>query len=213
MGELNKKIKSYLLIAALIMLLFSVAAGTYAWFTSNRTVDTSRATAKSGTANVELQISSYGGDDFVSSDRAQIVQVNTADGEYLLPVTTADCKTFSQAVAFENGYAVSFKKLENEENIYHGRIYIRALAAGDFAGKKMYLYLDESEKPINEQLGGLWNKAARLGLSFDGGSAIILRGEENTTSAGNTKIDGNILDHGKVVTWRKGSFVRADTQA
>ena len=106
---MNKKIKSYLLIAALIMLLFSVAAGTYAWFTSNRTVDTSRATAKSGTANVELQISSYGGDDFVSSDRAQIVQVNTADREYLLPVTTVDCKTFSQAVAFENGYAVSFK--------------------------------------------------------------------------------------------------------
>ena len=210
MGKLNKKIKPYLLIVALIMLLFSLAAGTYAWFTSNRKVDTSRATAKSGTANVELQISSYGGDDFVSSDRAQIVQVNTADGEYLLPVTTADCKTFSQAVAFENGYAVSFKKLENEENIYHGRIYIRALAAGDFAGKKMYLYLDESEKPINEQLGGIWNKAARLGLSFDGGSAIILRGEENTTFTGNTKIDGNILDHGKVVAYRKGSFVRAD---
>lgn len=207
---MNKKIKSYLLIVALVMLLFSLAAGTYAWFTSNRTVDTSRATAKSGTANVELQISSYGGDNFVSSDRAQIVQVNNADREYLLPVTTADCKTFSQAVAFENGYAVSFKKLENEENIYHGRIYIRALAAGDFAGKKMYLYLDESEKPINEQLGGLWNKAARLGLSFDGGSAIILRGEENTTSAGNTKIDGNILTHGKVVTYRNGSFARAD---
>ena len=99
MGELNKKIKSYLLIAALIMLLFSVAAGTYAWFTSNRTVDTSRATAKSGTANVELQISPYGGDDFASSDRAQIVQVNNADGEYLLPVTNAERKTLSQAEA------------------------------------------------------------------------------------------------------------------
>lgn len=210
MPKLNKKVKSYLLIVALIMLLFSAAAGTYAWFTSNRAVDTSRATAKSGTANVELQISSYGGDNFTSSDEAQIVQINNADREYLLPVTTADCKTFSEAVSFEDGYAVSFKKLENEENIYHGRIYIRAVGTGDFADKKMSLYLDESEKPINEQLGGLWGKATRLGLSFDGGSAVILRGEENSSSAGNTKIDGNILTGGKVVACRNGSFVRAD---
>ncbi len=196
-----------LVVVAAALLVGGVA--TYAWFTSNQTVNTSVAQAHTGEEALELQLSSTGGADFRGAAEAAITQVNRTDAEYLMPVSTADLRVFVQASAYNNlGYPSAFAPVQNEANYYHGRIWLRAIGNGVPAGSRMALYLDQrgtSGGILAQKSDGdsLLLNAARLGLVLEGGDSVIFRLSEDRNPAGarmmNTYLGGELQAEGIVI--------------
>ena len=62
--QLRRRIFTIAVIAAVAAALLVGGVATYAWFTSNQQVGTSRAAARTGEETVELLLSSAGGADF-----------------------------------------------------------------------------------------------------------------------------------------------------
>jgi hypothetical protein len=152
---------------------------------------------------VELQISSSGSGSFSGSDEATPVQVNRTLTTDLIPVSTSDLKSFVYCPSTVEDVASSFQLVEDESYYYHGRIYLRAAATGDHSGSKMNLYLDQESTSggilAQASQGSLLN-AARLGLTFDGGDAVIFRLSDSSNASAdqvrNTMVDGKLLgDH------------------
>lgn len=200
------------LVAVCALALLSLTAVTAAWFTNNAKVNTSRAVSRTAVQSVELQVSSKGGDDFSGGREADIVQVNSAEMTRLMPVSTADLATFVQPPATVDGYAVSFQRVEDERDYYHGRVYLRATADAAESGRKLAVYLDEGTGSggalaVGGAAGSQLLHAARLGLVFDGKqeSAVIFRLSEDKNAEGdrtlNTKLDGAVLEEGSVLAW------------
>lgn len=200
------------LAAVCALALLSLTAVTAAWFTNNAKVNTSRAVSRTAVQSVELQVSSKGGDDFSGGREADIVQVNSAEMTRLMPVSTADLATFVQPPATVDGYAVSFQRVEDERDYYHGRVYLRATADAAESGRKLAVYLDEGAGSggalaVGGAAGSQLLHAARLGLVFDGKqeSAVIFRLSEDKNAEVdrtlNTKLDGAVLEEGSVLTW------------
>ena len=183
---------------------------TYAWFTSNQQVNTSRAAARTGEETVELLLSSTGGADFRGASEAAITQLNSSDSGRLMPVSTADLRTFFAASAYNaEGYPTAFAPVQGETNYYHGRIWLRASGDGVPAGSRMAVYLDERaesggilvRKSDDESL--LLN-AARLGLALESGDSVIfyLSGDQNPDGArmNNTFLGGELQREGIVLS-------------
>lgn len=193
--------------------LFAVLAFTFAtlaWFTANRAVQTNTATARTGDETLELQISSSGGSSFKSVETAQITQINQTNSEILLPVSTADLNSFVYAPFTKDGKASAFKKVDDEANYYHGRVYLRAEGEGWPEGSRMNLYLDQSDGLLGEAADGYLLNASRLGLIFNGDTSnpIILRlsESENPENAQiyNTEVNGKILGKKQVLGYNDG---------
>ena len=200
--------------------LFAVLAFTFAtlaWFTANRAVQTNTATARTGDETLELQISSSGGSGFKSVETAQITQINQTNSEILLPVSTADLNSFVYAPFTKDGKASAFKKVDDEANYYHGRVYLRAEGEGWPEGSRMNLYLDQSDGLLGDAADGYLLNASKLGLIFDGDTSnpIILRlsESENPENAQiyNTEVNGKILGKNQVLGYNdSGVFAVGD---
>ncbi len=209
-----------------IALLFIAAAllvggiATYAWFTSSQRVNTSRATARTGDEAVELQISSRGGADFLPSSVADIAQVNDTSAGYLMPVSTADLRSFVIGSAYnESGMPTNYMPVENEANYYHGRVYLRAVGSGLSDSSRVALYLDQTEAAggvlvRKDSAESLLLNAARLGLSMQGAAPVIFYLSDETNPEGdrarNTVLNGELQPEG-VVLDSSGSSVAAVT--
>ena len=213
MGGFYKKFRLWALGVTMIAAALALSAATYAWFTTNRLVNTDRATARSGTDTLELQISSAGGNDFQALKEAPIIQVNQTELTELMPVSTADLQSFVYNRLTEDKIAESFRTVTEEQYYYHGRIYLRAVAQGDNVGGRMALYLDEDNEAggaLAQSDGGMVLNAARLGLTFDGGNPSIfylsnVSNPENKQIR-NTRINGEILGDGQVLKSSGGTL-------
>ncbi len=193
-------ISALLWIAAIAVTLTSA---TYAWFTSNSVVSTSRATARSGSDRLELQISSAEDETFRPVSAADITQINDTDMEYLMPVSPTALETFFYCPALSNKRAV-FREVTDEQYYYHGRIYLRAVAEGIPSGR-MALYLDRSAiGALAAADDGYLLNAARLGLTFNGRNSVIfyLSEDENDDAdqIRNTYLDGGLVSDGYVLS-------------
>ena len=198
----------------MIFAALSLAFATYAWFTTNREVSTSTATARTGEETLELQLSTSGGGSFRDADSVSIQQVNQTSAEYLLPVSTSNLVNFVYSPNTEAGIAKAFQPVENESYYYHGRVYIRATGTGWPDGTTMKLYLDQSDNILGQQVSGELLNAARLGLVFDGdySSAVILKLSDSSNSSDqqvyNTEVNGQRLGDNQVL-----SYVNQSVQA
>ena len=204
----------------LLLLFVSLTAATYAWFTSNRIVNTDRVSSRSGSETLTLQVSQTGGNNFRGSEEAAIVQVNKTVRTELLPVSTADLKTFVYNPATLAGKASEFQVVKNENYYYHGRVYLMAKAEGQPEGSRMALYFDQTEKSggslVTSQKGLLLN-AARMGLTFDGKTPLIFRLSNKTNSKNNqvrnTVLNGKTLGDNKVLSGTGGTIRQANDPA
>lgn len=200
--------KTWFSIVTTLAVLLALTSATYAWFTTNRAVSTSVASARTGEENLELQVSTDGGENFQSVDEATIRQINGTDTNQLMPVSTADLNVFVSSPVTSGNIADIFRKVENESGYYHGRIYLRAVGDG-FTGR-MNLYLDETDGLPGENVSGTLLNASRLGLRFgdDSGTTVILRLSEASNTVenqiSNTQIGGQLLGDGQVLTWQDG---------
>jgi len=189
----------------IVVALVVLTGATYAWFTSNSVVTTSRVEAHSGTASVELQISAQGGDAFTPGQEAAITQVNSTEVMKLMPVSTADLTTFFYSPV-NNGERVIFRQVTDEAYFYHGRVYLRAVS-DSVSGSRMAIYLDESTASggvLAQDVDGQLLNAARLGLTLDGNDAVIFTLSENNNAAAdqirNTYLGGVLIADGNVLT-------------
>jgi hypothetical protein len=213
MKRFGALLKSIFLFVTMLALLLSLTLATYAWFSTNREVSTDTVTGRTGSDTVALEISTQGGDHFQPQTEAAVWQVNDTLSTWLMPVSTADLKTFlyNPGTVYDetsqSSVAAYFEPVENEANYYHGRVYIRATTQ-DGTGT-MALYLDESALSggaiAQTQAGGLLG-AARLGLTFDGEDPVIFRltEEQNESQVRNTLINGSLLSDGQVLAYADG---------
>ena len=219
----NKHLKrsAFLALIALLLTAVTLTTATYAWFTSNRLVGTSAAEARTGEEEVSLLLSQTGGDAFDGHAEVDLVQVNSAALEKLMPVSTADLATFVTDAAYLDGYASAFRVVEDEAFYYHARIYVKATANSPDAGSRMALYFDADTAAggalaVNDESGQLLN-AARLGLTFDGADPVIFTLSDTNNAPGetafNTRLDGTVLSAGKVLTAAGGKITAADDPA
>ena len=183
----------------MLFAVLSLTFASYAWFTSNREVSTSTATARTGDETLELQLSTSGGSDFRDADSASIRQINQTSADYLLPVSTNNLQNFVYSPVTQDGMAKVFQPVENEAYYYHGRVYIRASGEGWTDGTTVKLYLDQSDNILGEKISGDMLNAARLGLVFDEdySQAVILKLSESENSGSqqtyNTVVNGRTL--------------------
>lgn len=205
------KTRIFLAVVMCMILLVSLSSATFAWFTANRQVETSRVESRTATEDVSLLISTKGGSDFEGGHVADIEQVNDTKMTYLLPVSTADLEHFvTCSVTTPEGYAENFVKMEKEDKYFHGRIYMMAKVSGTNESSTVSIYLDESKDAggalvQREDEDSLILNAARLGLKFneDAATSVIFRLSEEKNKGDdrkdNTKVDGKVLDDGYVL--------------
>ena len=196
---------AYVMITTLAAFLTFTAA-TFAWFSSNGIVDTDRVTGRSGTDKVRLEISSQGGSGFSGGRESTLVQVNASSSELLMPVSTADLRTFVSSPGMVEGKMVYFQRITNEQHYYHGRVYLRATSEGHEENAKLALYLDGSQAAggsLVTNVNGNIQNMSRLGLTFDGADAKILRLSDATNTDGkqvlNAVVNGTSVQAGQVI--------------
>ena len=213
---MKQAFRNWFLCVTAIAALLSLTAATYAWFTSNQEVSTTRASARTAEESLELQISSDGST-FSNVSSVAIAQVNQTSLTNLLPVSTADLSTFVYAPSTVSDMATNFEPIENESYYYHGRIYLRALAQGLSSDTTLSLYLDQTDGLLGKDVNGTLLNAARLGLVFnnDYTSSVILRLSESQNASGqqifNTVVGGVTLGANQVLSWNGSSvFAVAD---
>ena len=64
MKKTNQYLTLWAVAAVAVLTATALTAATYAWFTANREVETEKVTARTGSTNLELQISRKPGDQF-----------------------------------------------------------------------------------------------------------------------------------------------------
>jgi hypothetical protein len=204
-----RSFKTWFQVITTVFAMMALLASTYAWFTANREVETSVATARTGEEKLELQISAYGGSSFQSQESVPIQQVNQTDAGDLMPVSTDDLTNFVYVPFTQDGQATVFRQVENEQYYYHGRVYLRAVGSGWDSGTKLNLYLDQSDDILGSDVDGTMLNAARLGLKFDGGSPVILKLSESSNASANqvlhTVVNGQTLGANQVLHSSGGS--------
>lgn len=217
MDKKKMLIKIWASIVTMFLIAVTFTAATYAWFTSNRVVNTDKVDTRSGSSELKLEVSSYGGESFSGSTEAAIVQINDTSATGLFPVSTADLKTFVYNTVLSEGMATQFRTVTDEKYYYHGRVYLRAVGEGLPEESRMALYLDEGQDSggtlVSADAGLLLN-AARLGLSFDGSENVIfyLSDQENAAEerVENTVLNGQKLANGFVLE-QSGGVIREVT--
>lgn len=211
----RKWLTLWALTAAAVLTALALTTATYAWFTANREVVTDRVTARTGSEELELQLSRQGGAEFApekDTSGNNRVALNPSDAP-LMPVSTADLQTFVYCPVTDEGNAERFLPVTDESLYYHDTIYLRAAAEGMPEGARMALYLDNTETPLVQDENGELLTAARLGLTIDGQNPVIFTLSDINEGTGNTQPGGVPLESGKVLTYRDGEAVPADDPA
>jgi hypothetical protein len=217
MKKNGRILKTAFLAITMIAALLSLTVATYAWFSANKVVKTEAVTAKSGSDDLTLQLSSKGGNSFSGDSEASITQVNSSDLTELLPVSTTDLATFLYNDKTVDGMASNFSEDSEANRYYHGRIYLRAQAEGQPSTAKAALYLDQSSSSggsIVQSDDENLLAATRLGLSFNTGDSVIFKLSDSDGNSSNqvfnTVVDGITLSDNQVIGL-SGSKVKAFT--
>jgi hypothetical protein len=180
-----------------------LTSATYAWFTSNGEVYTSRVEAKTNDTDARLYISPTGGADFRKTSEGEITQINSADVESLQPVSTDDLNGFVYNLPPQNGRNDRFLLDKDAKRYYHGHVYIEAEVTGSVNYRAMTLYLDDVASLVSSDDGSLFANAGRIGLRLEGGEPVIVRMSESENSAAdrewNTYVNDVLLEDGKVL--------------
>ena len=192
-------------IISVLAAVLALSSATFAWFTSNTTVSTSKVSASVADINAVLELSASGGSSFKGVESVAINKVNENDddpeNEKLLPVSTSDLETFvyPTSVSKDAKYLVD----EDAKRYFHGTFYLRGSCGGSAAYTKMALYLDDIDKMIASDSDSQFANAGRIGIKMKGNSPVIIRmsEDENEESAQvkNTYLDGSLVDEGYVI--------------
>ncbi len=206
-------------VISLVAIALVLTSATYAWFTSNGEVYTSRVEAATNDTDARLYISSKGGADFVKGAEAAITQKNSAKIEALLPVSTDDLTNFLYNKVTQNGRNDSFLLDKDAKRYYYGSVYIEAEVTGSVNYRAMTVYLDDIAPLVTPDKDSLFANAGRIALRLGNGAPLILRMSEDENDASaqsrDTYVDGVLLADGKVLHYNAstGAVEAADDPA
>jgi hypothetical protein len=195
-------------VITLFAAVLALSSATFAWFTSNGEVFTTRVDATTADPDARLLISTQGGSAFKGRVSCEINQINKADPDRLLPVSTSDLEDFAYPVNMSETDAAGNHKLTldvDEKRYYHGCVYLEASVTGlDDVYSSMDLYLDEVGKMVDPESGSLFANAGRIGLIIEGRDPIIIYMSDEDNPAGSRggriQVGGNATMDGKVVS-------------
>ena len=205
----HKWLMLWMLGVSAVVTALALTSATYAWFTANRQVSTDRVTSRSGSLSLELQISRTGADAFspgtttdAAGKKINYVALKPSDGE-LIPVSTADLNTFLYCPVTEEEKAKRFIPAQTDSLYYHDTVYLRAAGEGIPNDSQVELYLDnDDQNPLVRSEAGDLLTAARLGITIDGGSPVIVKvSDAPDRGDGNTYLDDALLGGGKVLSY------------
>ncbi len=129
---------------------------TYAWFTQNNAVNTTEVSAYTLAENFELMLA-VSEDGYYTVDSTPITQVNQQNKMNLLPVSTEDMENFLFRV--KGGTASEYETCVNEEYIFHGMFYIKAMGENNVGDIDIYF----DEKMLENPFGNT-HDSVRIGL-------------------------------------------------
>lgn len=209
---MNGKMLKRSAILSILSLLFAAAVlftATFAWFTSNRSVSTSRVETATGQSELKLYVRSDPETEF--SDTACELTFLAGESMELMPVSTADLKHFVYCPSTTGDMADIFLPVGDilqQDMFCYGSIQMRAELEGNAdASVRVAVYLDQPEDfglLARGEENSLLMNGARLGivLNSDGGNGrIFYLSEENNREeeqAVNTVINGE-LQTGSIV--------------
>ena len=183
---MKRALKMWFQILTTVAALATLTSATYAWFTTNRQVSTSTASARTGTESLTLEISSSGGSRFQNMTNAPITQVNGSDASKLLPVSTADLESFYRVIMQnKEGIAVSYENADDrvDSDTFHGTVYLKS------EGAPCNVYFNGEELQLGSDAQAL--AAMRLGLKIsnhDGSRTFVMRLDDlGSTAAAEAK--------------------------
>lgn len=210
------KRSALLSVISILLALSALSVSTYAWFTANRSVSTSRIEAKTGYAELALYVKA-------PSDRAftgNVCELSFTGGSStaLMPVSTADLQHFVYCPGMVLDKAERFLPVEDISNqtlFCYGTVNMRAeIEGGSGSAARVAVYLDQSAEfgMLAEKSGedSLLLNAARLGLAIHGeadtAKIFYLSDEKNEDNdqVRNTFVDGQ-LQTGDIVLKSDGS--------
>lgn len=216
MKKINKLMTIWGIGAATVLTAMLLTAATYAWFTSNREVETEKVTSRTNSSEVTLELS-RDPDKWNDHDTSKLALIGSEemplDEDIILtPVTTVDLRTFLYSPATSAGFAEQYEEVPDEGMYYHDTFYVRAASEEVTAvGSQMALYLDNiKDVPTVGPVDGDILTATRLGLKFrklsDKAEAkfetpVILSLSDVNEGDGNTLIGGVLLEKGHVLTY------------
>ena len=215
--------------AVAVMIAAVLTTATYAWFSANRKVETETVTARTGSADLELQLSkqpegSFTSETITDTDGQEYngVELDSLGARELMPVSTADLKTFVYSPSTNEGEATEntlqlLPDAQKAEIVYNCTIYLRLSDNGTLSDSAtVNLYLDDLgiEKTEEEQAAEsrLLN-AARLGLAINGNFLILRYSEDAEGAESNTLLNGSRLQPGQVLSYENGNVTAADIPA
>jgi hypothetical protein len=209
-----RRFRNTVLITVLLLFFAVLALGatTFAWFSSNSEVSTNRAYAETANADARLLLSEQGGSAFRGSATAELVQLNEAQVEALMPVSTDDLEHFVYKVG--TGSKSTYALDNDEKKYYHGHVYIKAESEGTSSTyKHMSLYLKDIDDMLAPEEDSLFLNAARLGLKLEGQDPVIFY-LSDTENAGadqvrNSYVDGHAIADDQVIHYINTSQVSA----
>lgn len=176
----------------MIFALLSFTGATFAWFTNNAVVDTTRLTASAISEAATLLISNTPEGGFVTAEGVAIAPVS--DCELLLPVSTSDL------TAFYNMKGMNPVLEKDESKLFHGRVYLTASSQNPI--QNLEIWLDGADSVVTNATGDILN-ASRLGLKIENGPVRIFylsdehNAEENQIY--NTFIGGELQQSDSIV--------------
>lgn len=189
----------------IFLLVVSLSATTYAWFSSNARVQTTKVYSQTAQDTVELWIGQTPDSLVLGNAGVDLGYVGTSDGKKLMPVSTANLTTFVSNSVTTEGVATHFT--DADEGLYfHTRLYLQAKATSPLTGSRLALYLDESgeEGPLFRNTSKELLRTLRLGFLFEGSEPIILQvdstKEGNRSTQGATMINGQLLGEDMVIS-------------
>lgn len=194
------KRSALLAVISMLVALSVLTVATYAWFTANSSVSTSRIETSTDGGDLTLYVKAPTDAAFTGNVCELIFNNNTA----LYPVSTADLQHFVYCPGMNGDQAERFSPVEdlNDQTLLsYGTVDLRAELTGAVSGARVAVYLDDAGElgnMVQAEADSLLLNAARLGLALQGDpdSARIfyLSDEENGEGKQvlNTVIDNEV---------------------
>ena len=208
------KRSALLALLSILVALSAFSAATYAWFTANNKVSTSRIEASTDRADLKLYVKAPGAGAFTGNECELVFGGNQGA---LLPVSTADLQNFVYCPNMSSDKAERFQplgELSEQKLMAYGTVDMRAELEGGTGAARVAVYLDQPEDfgliAEKSEADSLLLNAARLGLALQGeadtAKIFFLSDEHNEESKQilNTFVDGQ-LQEGNIVLKSDGS--------
>lgn len=223
MSEEQTKAKTKLTQAGTAFVLLVIAAvlvaATYAWFTSNATVNTNSVSVRSDDSRLVLELGDASANRW-TQDGDVAFSSNSPSPLTLYPVSTFDLNGFAECTRTnEAGQAVHFKQAEDGQHYYHGWVDMRANVVGSGASKAtgtVNLYLGDTLAPVGADAELL--KATRVGIKLSrNGEVVKSRIFTLDNSAGSHRAEHPATvpglagySDGMLLGWRNGALACAN---